>query len=73
MCTYTHQYIIIILSFNPTKISEAAAGSRSDDTTKLKSIILTYLHEDPKQGSRFSADYEFSLLIPSDPKEACRF
>jgi hypothetical protein len=67
-------HICILLSFSElVKISEAAAASRSDDTTKLKSAILTYLHEDPKQGSRFSADFEFGLLVPSDPKEARGF
>jgi len=51
------------------QISEAASASRSDDTAKLKSAILTYMHEDPKHGSRFKDDYDFELLVPGDSKD----
>ena len=47
----------------------AAAASRSDDTTKLKSAILTYIHEDPKRGSKFSDTDNFELLVTSDSKD----
>ena len=51
------------------KVSQAACGLRSDDTTKLKSSILTYIHEDPKQGSIFAFDYDVQILIASDSKD----
>ena len=51
------------------QITEAASASRADNTAKLKSAILTYMHEDPTCGSPFSKDYEFGLLVPGDPKD----
>ena len=50
------------------KISQSASGLRSDDTAKLKTAILTYIHEDPKHGSKFASDYEVEMLITSDSK-----
>ena len=46
----------------------AASGLRSDDTTKLKSAILSFMHEDPKHGSIYAADYVVEILVPSDAK-----
>jgi len=51
------------------KVSSAASGLRSDDTTKLKSTILSFLHEDPKHGSKYAADYEVEILVASDAKD----
>jgi hypothetical protein len=59
----------IFIFYDTLKLSEAASASQSDDTTKLKSAILTYIHEDPAYGSRFRDDYEFGLLVPGDPKD----
>jgi hypothetical protein len=65
ICIYAlFSWSIILL-----QISEAASASRSDDTAKLKSAILTYMHEDPKHGSRFKGDYDLELLIPGDSKD----
>jgi hypothetical protein len=35
----------------------------------LKSAILAYIHEDPKSGSEYAADYDVELLLPSDIKD----
>ena len=46
-----------------------ACGLRSDDTTKLKTAILTYFYENPKRGSLFANDYDnFEVLVTSDGK-----
>jgi hypothetical protein len=55
------------------KVSSAASGLRSDDTTKLKSAILSFLHEDPKHGSKYAADYEVEILVASDTKDVRGF
>jgi len=55
------------------KVSSAASGLRSDDTTKLKSAILSFLHEDPKHGSKYAADYEVEILVASDAKDVRGF
>jgi len=47
----------------------AASGLRSDDTTKLKSAILSFIHEDPKHGSIYAADYEIEKLVANDAKD----
>jgi len=63
-------YALFSHSIILSQVSEAASASRSDDTTKLKSAILTYMHEDPKRGSQFAGDYDgLELLIPSDSKD----
>ena len=51
------------------KLSQSAYGLRSDDTTKLKSGILAFVHEDPKRGSAFASDYDMEILIASDSKD----
>lgn len=35
----------------------------------MKSAILAYIHEDPKSGSEYAADYDVELLLPSDIKD----
>jgi hypothetical protein len=52
-----------------SKISSSASGLRSDDTTKLKSAIIGFIHEDPKKGSVYAADYEMEILVASDIKD----
>jgi hypothetical protein len=67
VCAYM---LAFIFGLTRLKISEAACGLRSDDTTKLKSAILTYFYEDPKHGSKFSNDYDnFEVLVASDGKD----
>jgi hypothetical protein len=66
---YASMSPIISLAEIFSKVSQAACGLRSDDTTKLKSSILTYIHEDPKQGSIFAYDYDLQILVASDPKD----
>jgi hypothetical protein len=51
------------------KVSSAASGLRSDDTTKLKSAILSFIHEDPKRGSIYATDHEMEILVASDAKD----
>jgi hypothetical protein len=51
------------------KLSQSAYGLRSDDTTKLKSGILAFVHEDPKHRSAFTSDYNMEILIASDSKD----
>lgn len=51
------------------EVSSAASGLRSDDTTKLKSAILSFIHEDPKRGSIYTADFEVEMLVASDAKD----
>ena len=55
------------LNFFQVKIK--ARASRSDDTSTLKLTILEYIYEDPKKGSRFSANFETERLLSSDSKE----
>jgi hypothetical protein len=35
----------------------------------LKTAILSFIHEDPKRGSKFAADYEIEILVASDAKD----
>ena len=56
-----------------SKVSASASGLRSDDTAKLKSAILPYIHEDPKSGSVYAAFYDVELLLPSDIKDTRGF
>ncbi len=66
VCAYRHIFHILLTTL---KISEAACGLRSDDTTKLKSAILTYFYEVPKLGSLFANDYDnFEVLVASEGK-----
>jgi hypothetical protein len=60
---------ILVSSDRFLKVSSAASGLRSDDTTKLKGAILSFMHEDPKTGSIYSADYEVAILVASDSKD----
>jgi hypothetical protein len=67
---YINAYVpIISLTSFVFELSHSACGLRSDDTTKLKTAILSLIHEDPKQGSTFAHDYNFARLIAGDPKE----
>ena len=65
MHTYTSISSLLIYS----KISSSATGLRSDDTAKLKSAILAFIHEDPKIGSTYAANYDVEILLPSDIKD----
>jgi hypothetical protein len=58
-----------LVSSDCLKVSSAASGLRSDDTTKLKSAILSFIHEDPKHGSIYATDYVMEILVPSDAKD----
>ena len=51
-----------------SKVSASASGFRSDDTAKLKSAILSYVHVDFKSGSKYA-----ELLLPSDIKDVRGF
>jgi len=65
MHTYTSISSLLIY----LKISSSASGLRSDDTAKLKSAILAFIHEDPKTGSTYAANYDVEILLPSDIKD----
>jgi hypothetical protein len=71
LITKVRAYILrFIFALTILKISEAACGLRSDDTTRLKSAILTYFYEVPKNGSTFANDYDnFEVLVASDGKD----
>jgi hypothetical protein len=58
-----------LLSSDCLKVSSAASGLRSDDTAKLKSAILSFIHEDPKRGSIYATDYVMETLVASDAKD----
>ncbi|KAF8910911.1 hypothetical protein CPB84DRAFT_1958086 [Gymnopilus junonius] len=49
-------------------ITEASGQSRGDDTSKLKTAILEYLYENPREGSKFKFDYEIEQLLSADHK-----
>jgi hypothetical protein len=66
VCTHIYALFNSLTLF---ELSHSACGLRSDDTTKLKSAIITFIHEDPKQGSPFASDYDFNILIASDSKD----
>ena len=70
VCTWC---TILHLAELSLKLSQSAYGLRSDDTAKLKSGILTLMHEDPKHGSAFASDYDIDILTTSDLKDLCRF
>jgi len=40
---------------------------------KLKSAILSFIHEDLKHGSIYVADYEIEKLVANDAKDMCGF
>ena len=55
------------------KISTSATSLLSDNTTKLKSAIITYIHKDRKASSIYVADYDVDILVPSNIKDICGF
>ena len=71
LITKVHAYMLLfIFGLTILEISEAACGLRSDDTTKLKSAILSYFYEEPKRGSMFASDYDnFEVLVASNGKD----
>ena len=66
---YMYRHFLEFLLIFFLEVSLAASGLQSDDTTKLKCTILSFIHEDPKHGSIYAADYEVEILVASDAKD----
>ncbi len=69
--TYNH-YLLFLLIFS-LEVSSAASGLRSYDTTKLKSVIFSLIHKDPKCRSKYAADYKVEILVANDAKDVSGF